>query len=124
MVTLPRSISLAIFRVHIENGLSVAIGIGLTGLTIGIGLGFSAAVAAGSAALCVSISDRTDPLRQKGWIMGLAFLGAVFFTALSSFARFSTPAFIAATAFTGLFAGLISAYGRWVLSLAMTSVLA
>src|SRR5215469_13973862 len=124
MATFPRSISLAIFRAHIENGLSVAIGVGLTGVTIGAGLGFQAAVAAGSAALCVSISDRTDPLRQKGWIMGFAFLSTVFFTALSSFARFSTPAFIIATGFTGLWAGLISAYGRWVLSLAMTSVLA
>jgi uncharacterized membrane protein YccC len=124
MATLTRSISLALFRAHIENGLSVAIGVGLTGVTIGFGLGFPAAVAAGSAALCVSISDRTDPLRQKGWIMGFAFLSTVFFTALSSFARFSTPAFIAATAFVGLWAGLISAYGRWVLSLAMTSVLA
>ena len=124
MATLSRSISLAIFRAHIENGLSVAIGVGLTGLTLGVGLGFSAAVAAGSAALCVSISDRTDPLRQKGWIMGFACISTVFFTALSSFARFSTPAFIAATIFMGLWAGLISAYGRWVLSLAMTSVLA
>ncbi len=124
MAILSRSLSLAIFRAHIENGLSVAIGVGLTGLTLGAGLGFPAGVAAGSAALCVSISDRTDPLRQKGWIMGLAFLSTVFFTALSSFARFSTPAFIVATAFVGLWAGLISAYGRWVLSLAMTSVLA
>ena len=124
MADLSRSISLAIFRAHIENGLSVAIGVGLTGVTLGVGLGLPAAVAAGSAALCVSISDRTDPLRQKGWIMGLAFLATIFFTALSSFARFSTPAFIAATVFTGLWAGLISAYGRWVLSLAMTGVLA
>jgi uncharacterized membrane protein YccC len=124
MADLSRSISLTIFRAHIENGLSVAIGVGLTGVTLGIGLGLPAAIAAGSAALCVSISDRTDPLRQKGWIMALAFLGTVFFTALSSFARFSTPAFVAATAFTGLWAGLISAYGRWVLSLAMTGVLA
>src|SRR5579863_8866031 len=113
MADLSRSISLAIFRAHIENGLSVAIGVGLTGLTIGAGLGFPAAVAAGSAALCVSISDRTDPLRQKGWIMGFAFISAVFFTALSSLARFSTPAFVAATVVIGLWAGLISAYGRW-----------
>jgi uncharacterized membrane protein YccC len=124
MADLSRSISLAIFRAHIENGVSVAIGVGLTGLTLGFGMGFPAAVAAGSAALCVSISDRTDPLRQKTWIMGFALLSTIFFTALSSFARFSTPAFIAATAFVGLWAGLISAYGRWVLSLAMTSVLA
>ncbi|MDB5733434.1 MAG: putative rane protein YccC [Alphaproteobacteria bacterium] len=124
MAILPRSFSLAVFRAHIENGLSVALGVGLTGLLVGWGLGFHAAVAAGSAALCVSISDRTDPLRQKLWIMGAAFACTWAFTALSAFAHFYTPAFIAAVAFVGLWAGLISAYGRWVLSLAMTCVLA
>jgi len=124
MASLPRSISLAVFRAHIENGLSVAIGVGLTGVTIGWGLGFTAAVAAASGAVCVSISDRTDPLRQKAWIMGFAFFSTMFFTGLSGFARFDTTAFIIATAFVGLWAGLISAYGKWVMSLAMTSVLA
>ena len=124
MASFPRSISLAVFRAHIENGLSVAIGVGLTGLTIGWGLGFTAAVAAASGAVCVSISDRTDPLRQKAWIMGFAFLSTVFFTGLSGFARFDTTAFIIAIAFVGMWAGLISAYGKWVMSLAMTSVLA
>jgi uncharacterized membrane protein YccC len=124
MASFPRSISLAVFRAHIENGLSVAIGVGLTGVTIGWALGFTAAVAAATGAVCVSISDRTDPLRQKAWIMGFAFISTVFFTGLSGFARFSAPAFIIATAFVGLWAGLISAYGKWVLSLAMTSVLA
>lgn len=124
MASFPRSISLALFRVHIENGISVGIGVGLTGLAVGAGLGFSAAITAATAALCVSISDRTDPLRQKPWIMGFALLSTITFTALSSFARFSVPGFFAATAFMGLWAGLISAYGRWVLSLAMTSVLA
>ncbi len=129
MAPLPRSLSLhsfslAVFRAHIENGITVAIGVGLTGLVTGWGLGFDAAIAAGSGAVCVSISDRTDPLRQKIWIMGMAFLCTVFFTALSDFARFSTPAFVAATAFIGIWTGLISAYGRWVLSLAMTCVLA
>ena len=124
MATLPRSVSLAVFRAHIENGLSVGIGVGLTGLAVGFALGFPAAIAAATGAVCVSISDRTDPLRQKVWIMGLAFLSACFFTALSSFSRFSPPIFIAAVAFTGLWVGLISAYGKWVLSLAMTCVLA
>jgi uncharacterized membrane protein YccC len=124
MASFPRSISLAVFRAHIENGLSVAIGVGLTGVTIGWGLGFTAAVAAASGAVCVSISDRTDPLRQKAWIMGFAFFSTVFFTGLSGFARFDTTAFVIATAFVGLWAGLISAYGKWVMSLAMTSVLA
>ena len=124
MAPLPRSLSLAVFRAHIENGLSVAIGVGLTGIVIGRALGFDAGIMAASGAVCVSISDRTDPLRQKVRIMGLAFLSTVFFTALSDFSRFSTPAFIIATAFIGIWTGLISAYGRWVLSLAMTCVLA
>ncbi|MEO8301805.1 MAG: FUSC family membrane protein, partial [Rhizomicrobium sp.] len=124
MAPLPRSLSLAVFRAHIENGITVGIGVGLTGLVTGWGLGFDAAIAAASGAVCVSISDRTDPLRQKIWIMGMAFLCAVFFTALSDFARFSTPAFVAATVFIGVWTGLISAYGKWVLSLAMTCVLA
>src|SRR5271165_6570768 len=106
MASFPRSVSLALFRVHIENGLSVAIGVGLTGVTVGAGLGFPAAITAATAALCVSISDRTDPLRQKPWIMGFALFSSIFFTGLSSFARFSTPTFIAATAFIGLWAGL------------------
>ena len=48
MASFPRSLSLAVFRAHIENGLSVAIGVGLTGVTVGWGLGFTAAVAAAS----------------------------------------------------------------------------
>ena len=128
MAALPRSLSrplaLAVFRAHIENGVSVGIGVGLTGLLTGWGLGFYAGIVAASGAVCVSISDRTDPLRQKIWIMGMAFLCTVFFTALSDFARFSTPAFVAAVAFIGICTGLISAYGKWVLSLAMTCVLA
>jgi len=124
MAPLPRSLSLAVFRAHIENGLSVAVGVGLTGLLAGGALGFHAAIAAASGAVCVSISDRTDPLRLKTWIMGFAFLCTAFFTGLSDFAHFSVPAFVAATAFVGLWTGLISAYGKWVLSLAMTCVLA
>jgi uncharacterized membrane protein YccC len=119
-----RYVSLAVFRAHIENGLSVAIGVGLTGLVTGAALGFTAALTAAAGAVCVSISDRTDPLRLKFWIMGFAFLSTVFFTALSDFAHFSLPAFVAATAFVGLWTGLVSAYGKWVLSLAMTCVLA
>jgi len=116
MASLPRSLSrplaLAVFRAHIENGLTVAIGVGLTGLIIGFALGFPAAIAAASGAVCVSISDRTDPLRLKTWIMGFAFLCTVFFTGLSDFSHFSILAFVIATAFVGLWTGLISAYGK------------
>jgi uncharacterized membrane protein YccC len=120
----PSPLALAVFRPHLENGLSVAVGVGLTGLCIGLALDFPAAVAAATGALCVSLPDRNDPLRLKAWLIGFGVLSTVFFTGLSSFARFSTPAFITATIFTGLWCGLISAYGRWSLSVAMCSVLA
>src|SRR3569833_153762 len=124
MAALPRSISLAVFRAHIENGLTVAVGVGLTGLAVGTGLGFTAAVAAATGAVCVSIADRTDPLRQKGWIMGFDFLCTALFTGLSAFSRFSPTAVVIATAFTGFWAGLVSSYGKWALSMAMVCVLA
>ena len=34
-MTLPRQLSLAVFRVHLENGLAVAVGVGFTGLLAG-----------------------------------------------------------------------------------------
>ncbi len=120
----PRNLALAVFRVHIENGLSVALGVGLTGLLVGWGGGFAAAVAAATGAVAVSISDQPDPLRQKPWVLGFALALTIAFTALSSFARFYPFTFIAATAFTGLFTGLISAYGKRALTLSMTAVLA
>ncbi len=106
-----RNLALAVFRVHIENGVSVALGVGLTGLVVGWGGGFAAAVAAATGAVAVSVSDQPDPLRQKPWILGFALVLAIAFTALASFARFYPFSFIAATGFTGLFTGLISAYG-------------
>src|SRR6478752_6547824 len=93
-----RYVTLAVFRAHIENGLTVAIGVGLTGLLTGAALGFAAAITAATGAVCVSISDRTDPLRLKFWIMGFAFLCTVFFTGLSDFSHFSTWTFVIATA--------------------------
>ena len=58
---------------HIENGLSVALGVGLTGLLVGGAAGFAAAVAAATGAVAVSVSDQPDPLRQKPWVLGFAF---------------------------------------------------
>jgi uncharacterized membrane protein YccC len=123
MANLPRTLSLAVFRVHIENGLSVALGVGLTGLAVGGLSGFEAAMAAATGAVAVSISDQPDPISQKPWVLSFALLAACFFTALSSFARFVPLGFLAATAFTGLWTGLVSAYGKRALTLSMTGVL-
>jgi hypothetical protein len=121
---LPKQLSLAVFRVHLENGLLVSIGIGLTGLVAGLAFGFEAAVTAASGALCVSICDQPDPLGQKPWFIGFGLAAACFFTALSSAAGFHHAAFMAAAAFTGLWTGLISVYGKRAVSIATTGILA
>ncbi len=36
MATFPRSVSLPVFRAHIENGLSMAVGVGLAGVSVGV----------------------------------------------------------------------------------------
>jgi uncharacterized membrane protein YccC len=125
MANIPRAAALAVFRVHIENGLSVAMGVGLTGLLTGWVLGFDAAVAAATGAVCVSISDQPDPLGHKPWMLGWALVIAVSFSALTAFAQFwLVPyGFVAVAAFTGLWTGLISAYGKRALTLSMTGVL-
>lgn len=125
MANIPRAAALAMFRVHIENGLSVAAGVGLTGLVAGWALGFDAAIAAATGAVCVSISDQPDPLRLKPWMLGWALVLAVAFTALTIFALFWLPPYglIALVVFTGLWTGLISAYGKRALVLSMTGVL-
>ena len=125
MANIPRAAALAMFRVHIENGLSVAAGVGLTGLIAGWALGFDAAMAMATGAVCVSISDQPDPLRQKPWILGWALVIAVSFTALTTFAQFWFPpySFVAVVGFAGLWTGLISAYGKRALTLSMTGIL-
>ena len=57
-------------------------------------------------------------------VLGFAVVSAFVFAALSSFSRFWIPGFIAATAFTGLWTGLISVYGKRAQAMGMTSVLA
>ena len=121
----PRHWALALFRVHIENGLSVAAGVGLTGLLAGWALGFDAAVAAASGAVAISVSDQPDPLRQKPWVLGWALLIGLVFSSLAVFTPFwlAPWSFIAVVALTGLWTGVISAYGKRALSLSMTGVL-
>ena len=123
MTRIPRLLSHAFFRVHIENGLSVALGIGLTWLFMGGLFGFQEGIAGVVGALCVSFSDQPDPLRRKPWVLGFGFLAACSFTALASFARFVPGGILAATLFAGLWTGLVTVYGKRALNLSMTGVL-
>ncbi len=123
MANIPRVLALGVFRVHIENGLSVALGVGLGGhlrrRRAGLRHGGDRLHRRGRR----FHFRQPDPLPQKPWILGLAVLTALFFTALSSFARFVPAGFLAATIFTGLWTGLISAYGKRAMTLSMTGVM-
>src|SRR5579883_2131922 len=111
MAAIPRVLGSALFRVHIENGLTVALGVGLTGLAAGLLWDFDAAVAAATGAVAVSVSDARDPLPQKPWILALAVLVTLLFAGLALSAPFAPGSFIAVVIFTGLWTGLVSAYG-------------
>ena len=98
---------------------------GLTGLLAGWALGFDAAVAAATGAVCVSISDQPDPLRQKPWILGWALAIAVCLHRPDGLRAILVPALWlcrGGRVFTGLWTGLISAYGKRALTLSMTGV--
>ena len=72
----------------------------------------------------VSICDQPDPLRQKPLVLGLAFLSACFFAALSAWTAAAPVLFVPATALAGLIAGLMSPYRKRALGLGMTGMLA
>src|ERR1700692_3723224 len=121
---LPRAVRLGLFRIHVDNGLSVAAGLTLVGLAFGAVLGFAAAVAAGAGALCVSVVDQPDPLPRKPWILAGALPPTTLATLAATLGHGAPLALLAGTALVGLWTGLISVYGQRALGLGMATVLA
>ncbi|MEI9993906.1 MAG: FUSC family membrane protein [Rhizomicrobium sp.] len=114
----------AVLRPHIENGLSVAAGVALSGSIAGAGFGLLGGIAAATGALCVSVADQPDPLNEKPRVLVAAWVMAVVVTLLALFAKETPWTLAPATAAIGLWAGLISAYGKRALTLGVVSVLA
>ncbi|MBV9541033.1 MAG: FUSC family protein [Alphaproteobacteria bacterium] len=124
MERLARLISPLLYRPHLENGFSVAAGVTLTGLALGLPLGLMAGIAAATGALCVSIADQPDPLSDKPRIMLAALVMAVGATLLTLFARETSWGVFVMTTAVGLWAGLISAYGKRAIGLGIVTILA
>jgi uncharacterized membrane protein YccC len=112
------------YRPHIENGLSVAAGVTLAGAAAGLPLGLGAGIAAATGALCVSIADQPDPLGDKPRALVAAWVMAVTATALTLVAQDWAPAALVLTATVGIWAGLLSAYGKRAVGLGMVTVIA
>ncbi|MEJ1969532.1 MAG: FUSC family membrane protein [Rhizomicrobium sp.] len=113
-----------LYRPHIENGFSVAAGVALAGVAAGLPLGLAAGIAAATGALCVSIADQPDPINDKPRMLAAALVMAVIATTLSLLAKGVVWAEFAVTAAVGLWAGLISAYGKRAVGLGVVTVLA
>ena len=123
LARLPQSISLAVFRLHIENGITVAIGIAAIGAGFYGAFGLHPAVAAATGALINSIVDRPEPLARKPVTMARAVVPAIAVTFLTLLADGSPLALLAVTALVGLSAGMLSAYGKPGLSLSAATIL-
>lgn len=113
-----------LYRPHLENGFSVAAGVALTGVVAGLWLGLTAGIAAATGALCVSIADQPDPLSDKPRAILAAALIAVVSTALTLIAKYHAWSLFLMIGGTGLWAGLISAYGKRAVGLGVVTILA
>ncbi len=124
MSRLTRTLHPLLYRPHIENGFAVAAGVSLAGLVAGIPLGLAAGIAAATGALCVSIADQPDPLNDKPQVLAAAMIMACVSTAATLLARGAVWGEFAVTAAVGVWAGLISAYGKRAVGLGVVTVLA
>lgn len=112
------------YRPHIENGFSVAAGVTLAGAAAGLPFGLAAGIAAATGALCVSIADQPDPLAEKPRVLLAALAMATVATLATLLAKDALWSLFAVTASAGLWAGLISAYGKRAVGLGVATILA
>ncbi|HEY7977068.1 MAG TPA: FUSC family membrane protein [Rhizomicrobium sp.] len=119
-----RRLGLALFRLHIENGIAVAICMAVIGVGFDLAFGLSVTVLAYTGAVCASVVDQPSRFSIKPPI----FAGTVLATglisllaALSGGAPIGLGLLVAALSFI---AALISAYGRRALGVGVAAVLA
>ncbi|MBL6852794.1 MAG: FUSC family protein [Alphaproteobacteria bacterium] len=124
MASLSRFFTPLLYRPHLENGFSAAFGVTLVGLAVGLWLGLAAGIAAATGALCVSIADQPDPLSEKPQAIAAAVAMAVTATGLTLLAKPHMWSLFLAIAGMGMWAGLISAYGKRAVGLGVVTVLA
>jgi uncharacterized membrane protein YccC len=122
--TLPRRLGLALFRLHIENGLAVALGMFAVGAGFYLIAGLSVTVLAYTGALCASIVDQPSRFSIKPPIFGSTIIATSlisFLAALTGGHALPLGILIASLSFA---AALISAYGRRALGIGIAGILA
>ncbi len=124
LFTIPRRLGVALFRIHIENGAAVSLGIAVVGLGAALLFGRDVAYQAATAALCASVVDQPGPLVTKMRMFAMAIGGTTILTALTILAAGSPwlmGPLVAAMSFS---TAMISSYGRRAIGLGVAAVLA
>jgi uncharacterized membrane protein YccC len=113
-----------LFRLHIENGLGVSLGMAVVGLGTAALFGRSLAVLAATGALCASVVDQPGPPAIKARMFATAVGGSTLLTVLTILAAGRPWALGLVVAGMSFSSGLISAYGRRAIGLGVVAVLA
>ena len=120
---IPRRLGAALFRIHIENGVFVSLGMAVVGFAMAFAFGRSVAITAATGALCASVVDQPGPLAVKARMLGLAIAGTTALTVVIIFAAASPWLMALVVAAMSFVSGLVSAYGRRAIGLGVAAVL-
>jgi uncharacterized membrane protein YccC len=119
-----RRLGFALFRLHVENGIAVAMGMLVVGAAFYVTTGLATMVLAYTGALCASIVDQPSRFSIKPPILTGAVAATSLVTFLASLTAASPLLFGTLVAAISFCAALISAYGRRALGLGISVVLA
>jgi uncharacterized membrane protein YccC len=120
---MPRRLSQALFRLHIENGFWVAVAMAAVVAGGGVLMGHGAALAA-TGALCTSIVDQPAPLGVKARQFIFVILAATLVTAIAALAHGSPWLLFPLIAVTSSATALTSVYGRRAMGIGVAAILA
>ena len=124
LLAIQRRLGVALFRIHIENGLAVSLGMAVVGLGTALFFGRDIAIQAATGALCASVVDQPGPQAIKTRMFALAIGGTTALTVLTILALDSPWLMGLLVAAMSFVTGLISAYGRRAIGLGVAAVLA
>jgi uncharacterized membrane protein YccC len=113
-----------LFRLHIENGLSVSFCMAVVGVGTAALFGSSLAVLAATGALCASVVDLPGPAAIRARLFATAVGGSTLLTVLTILCADRPLALALVVAGMSFTTGLISAYGRRAPGLGVAAVLA
>jgi uncharacterized membrane protein YccC len=119
-----RRLGLALFRLHIENGVAVALGMAVVGAGFLFGFGLPVTVLAYTGAVCASVVDQPARLSIKPPLFAGTVLSTSLISFLATLVQSSPIALGVLIVAVSFITALISVYGRRALGLGVAVILA